>query len=327
MADDSKNIIIKKIKKSHGGAHGGSWKVAYADFVTAMMAFFLLLWLLSMVSEEKKAVMSDYFTRFNLFDKTGQSFTMDSSKIGLIPGKQSKDIEIFMRDPTNPEEEELKKEALAKEVKKAVQEKLKEGKDQVLVDAFEGGVRIQIVDKDATPMFPLGSAVPNPRAKEILRVVAETLKNSSSKIAVEGHTDSTPFRGGGQITNWELSTGRASAARIELEKCGIPSSKIARVVGYADTELLIKDNPMDARNRRMSIIVLGGVPVAQAAPKPDEDKAAKEEPAAPPAKEEQTPVQEPVNGLKFKVNPPGQEAGTEPSNTTHADVPTNGSKP
>ena len=128
-------------------------------------------------------------------------------------------------------------------------------RDQILVDVIEGGVRIQIIDTEGSMMFPLGSFQPTPKAKEILKLVSSNLKEIPGRIVVEGHTDSAPFKGG-QITNWELSTSRASSARKELEVNGVDSSRIARVVGYADAELLIPLDPRDQRNRRISIIIL-----------------------------------------------------------------------
>jgi len=245
MADKSKTIVVKKIKKNHGDNHGGSWKVAYADFVTAMMAFFLLLWLISMVTPEKKAVLADYFRNFNVFQQSGRSFMEQSSSI-------QKEVKMSAQEIVTGE---MTAEDLKEKLKVAVDEKLKNLKDQVLLDVVEGGVRIQIIDLDRRPMFPSGSSVPNEKCREILRVVSGNIKDANNRIAVEGHTDSAPFKGNG-MTNWELSTGRASAARKELENDGIASERIARVVGYADTELLVKDDPRDARNRRISIILL-----------------------------------------------------------------------
>jgi len=255
MAEKNKSIIIKRGKKGHAGHHGGSWKVAYADFVTAMMAFFLLLWLLTMSSSEKRAVLAQYFKHFSLFEKSGNSFMMDNqpSMVEMMGDAG------FERRPSNLEGtgsgKGMSAEELGKKLQKAVEEKLAALKNQVIVDIFEGGVRIQIVDTEGSSMFPLGSAEPNDKAKNILKLVAENIKNIPNRIVIEGHTDASPFKGG-QITNWELSTSRASAARMELEANGIDSNRIARVVGYADKELLIKDNPKDHRNRRMSIILL-----------------------------------------------------------------------
>ncbi|WP_353684493.1 flagellar motor protein MotB [Thermodesulfovibrio sp. 3907-1M] len=240
MADKSKTtIIVKKIKKGHEAHHGGSWKVAYADFTTAMMAFFLLLWLISMLEPAKRAAIADYFTNFNLF-QSGQSFMQQTSAI---------------HEEVKPAQAENPAERFKEQMKKAIEEKLKELKDHIMIDTVEGGVRIQIVDLEGEPMFPLSSAEPTEKAREILKVVADNIKDEPAKIAVEGHTDAVPFRGG-KTTNWELSTARASSARRELEKNGVAPEKIARVVGYADTMPLIKDDPKDPRNRRISIILM-----------------------------------------------------------------------
>lgn len=251
MADKSKTIIIKKVKKGHGGHHGGAWKVAYADFVTAMMAFFLLMWLLAMVSPEKRAALSEYFKFFSMFETSGKSFMKESSAILEKSGEDvSKAAPQLLTGGG-----EMSAENMKEKLKRAIEEKLKALKDQIIVDIYEGGVRIQIVDTEGSPMFPTGSAEPNEKAKAILKVLAENIKDTPNKIAVEGHTDSAPFKSS-QQTNWELSTARASSARKELETNGISPDRIARVVGYADTELFNKENPRDPRNRRMSLILL-----------------------------------------------------------------------
>jgi len=258
MSEAVRKVIIKKVKKRHGeGHHGGSWKVAYADFVTAMMAFFLLLWLLSMVSTEKRAVMAEYFKNFSIFKESGKTFQPGSAFVITDHIKKA----------------ELKPENVALSLRKAIrgkgqgqggQAQAAAGQgtgqaealmDQVRVDAVEGGVRIQIVDKEGSPMFQLGSAEPTEKCREILAAVAEVVREQDTKIAIEGHTDAAPFRGD-QITNWELSTSRASAARRMLETNGTDPLRVARVVGYADTDLLVKENPKDPQNRRISIILL-----------------------------------------------------------------------
>jgi chemotaxis protein MotB len=258
MSEAVRKVIIKKVKKRHGeGHHGGSWKVAYADFVTAMMAFFLLLWLLSMVSTEKRAVMAEYFKNFSIFKESGKTFQPGSAFVITDHIKKA----------------ELKPENIAMSLRKAIrgkgqgqggQAKAAAGQatgeaeglmDQVRVDAVEGGVRIQIVDKEGSPMFQLGGAEPTEKCREILAAVAEAVREQDAKIAIEGHTDAAPFRGD-QITNWELSTSRASAARRMLESNGTDPLRVARVVGYADTDLLVKENPKDPQNRRISIILL-----------------------------------------------------------------------
>jgi chemotaxis protein MotB len=240
MSESGRNVIIKKVKKrDFNYTHGGQWKVAYADFVTAMMAFFLLMWLIAMISPEKRAVLAEYFKNFSIFQESGTS---------VIDGKAFVMEDLITRPEIRPEE-------FGNKFKRAVEEKLKDMKDQVLVDVIDGGVRIQIVDKEGNTMFPLGSAEPTPKAKEVLALIYENVKDMKQKIAIEGHTDAAPFRGD-QITNWELSTARASAARREFEQHGIEPSRIARVVGYANQELLVKEDPRDPKNRRISIILL-----------------------------------------------------------------------
>jgi chemotaxis protein MotB len=269
MDERPQQIIIKKIKKNKGSAHGGSWKVAYADFMTAMMAFFLLLWLLSMVSEDKKASLSEYFQKYSIFPESGPSAVSakkskltDPNFINESKENSQKTSPMALRGKKTgelshkkKEELEAKDEELVKKIRASVDEKMAGVRDQILVDVIEGGVRIQIIDTEGSVMFHLGSAQPTAKAKEILKLVSSNLKEMPGRIVVEGHTDSAPFKGG-QITNWELSTSRASSARKELEENGITPSRIARVVGYADTELLIPLDSRDPRNRRISIIIL-----------------------------------------------------------------------
>jgi chemotaxis protein MotB len=256
---EERPIIIKRIKKKGASAHGGSWKVAYADFVTAMMAFFLLLWLLSMVSPDKRAALSEYFRNYSIFKEIGASMlggkesSVVNTQIQVIQGQAGRTPRQEIVDPAKsltPTKEEIER-----KLKATIDEKLETLKDQVLIDVVDAGVRIQIVDKEGSEMFRLGSADPTQRARDVLRVVGEVIATLPNRVVIEGHTDAAPFRGV-QNTNWELSTSRASSARRELESSGLDSSRISRVIGYADQELLIADNPRDARNRRISIILL-----------------------------------------------------------------------
>lgn len=258
MEERQQPIIIKKGKKKHDAAHGGAWKVAYADFVTAMMAFFLVMWLLAMVAPQKRAAMAEYFRDYSIFKESGRSFMDKTSQVLRQPDSG------FQESPQNTTKAggagKLSSENLVSKLKTAIDDKLKSVKNQVLVDIIEGGVRVQIIDNEGSMMFPLGSAEPTEKAKEILRLVTANIANLENRIAIEGHTDAAPFKGA-QTTNWELSTARASAARRELEKNGISPSHVARVVGYADQELFVPDNPRDPRNRRISIIVLQEKPL------------------------------------------------------------------
>lgn len=271
MDDKHQQIIIKKVKKkqSGGGHSGGSWKVAYADFVTAMMAFFLLLWLLSMVSDEKRAALSEYFRQYSIFQESGSQavtardvkltdprFPTESSQPTLkssdlkTQGKGS--LDAFKRSKKNVSPGD---EAIVKKIRTSIDDKMAGIRNQVLIDVVEGGIRIQIFDTEGAMMFASGSDQPTPKAREILKLVADNLQDIPGQIALEGHTDSAQFKAG-QTTNWELSTARASVARRELEADGVDPSRIARVTGYADQELLIPLDPLDQRNRRISIIIL-----------------------------------------------------------------------
>jgi chemotaxis protein MotB len=242
---EEEKIIIRKIKKNgHGGGHGGSsWKVAYADFMTAMMAFFLLLWLITMIGPEKQAAVSAYFKHFNLFDRSGTSFVQGATSAKVVDNLTDRKPPKFAADLE-----------LSEKLKKDVEEKLNDVKDQVLVDVFAGGVRIELVDKAGSPMFPLGRAEPTLKAREIIKVIAGNVGASNNRIALEGHTDALSYSSS-RYTNWELSTERASAARKELEDNGLSPDRIIRVSGHAATEPLIKEDPYDPRNRRISILL------------------------------------------------------------------------
>jgi|WetSurMetagenome_2_1015567.scaffolds.fasta_scaffold147338_2 chemotaxis protein MotB len=259
-------VIIKKVKKKgHEAGHGGSWKVAYADFVTAMMAFFLLLWLVSMVSEDQRARVSEYFKSFNLFDKSGQSFVLEN-KIA----KAKIDIGASEGDANNSQDSKVggngtnifstggtvtTADAIKEGLKKEVEEKLTNMKDQVLVDIVDGAVRIEVVDKSGgSAMFNSGSREMTEEGKMALRVIADSIKGLKGRIAIEGHTDASNYAGSA-YSNWELSTDRASAARRELENRGMSPDRLIRVAGYAATDPLIKDDPYNPKNRRISIRV------------------------------------------------------------------------
>lgn len=248
--EKGKIIIIKKVKKGgHGGHHGGSWKVAYADFVTAMMAFFLLLWLLSMTSDEKRVRLAEYFKNFSIFDQGGTSFLAQTSQIKMEAGGSVTEHEKVSKGAM-----ELTPEDLKDKLSKSVKDKLGSLEKNILIDIAEDGVRIQITDPDGI-LFTPGSPHPTPKAKQILQVVADNIKDMPNLIAVEGHTDGSGYQVG-RNTNWELSSARASTTRQELEGFGLHPDRIARVVGFADKNLLIKEDPKDQRNRRISVLIM-----------------------------------------------------------------------
>jgi len=253
VSNNKSTVIIKKIKKNdHGEHHGGSWKVAYADFVTAMMAFFLLLWLITMTSPEKRAKISNYFKYFSLFEAGGSSILEKTSSMFEEAGPN--DQKAFREIPDKNTLNSMSSKELEVALQKGILEKLGSLKDQVIVDIVDEGVRIQIVDKEGSLMFEKGSTKPTEKARQILKVIAENINSLPNKVIIEGHTDALPFSDR-QYSNWELSTERASSARRELEANGLDPKRIMRVAGYADTDPLIKDNPLDPRNRRISIIL------------------------------------------------------------------------
>ncbi len=253
MEEKTKKIIIKRVKRGHAESHGGSWKVAYADFVTAMMAFFLVMWLLNMTSQEKRAVLALYFKHFSLFEKSGQSFMYDG---GQRPTGQSHGGDEVLE--TGEFSSGLTNDELSKNLLTGVEQSVQgTAKQQVLIAVTSEGIRIQIVDSRDSPIFQPGSAQLTDTAKKIIRTLCTVLKNFPNDIAVEGHTDSSQSKNE-QTSNWELSIARASSARRELEQSGIEPSRIARVVGFADREPLLPELPSDPRNRRISIVFMKG---------------------------------------------------------------------
>lgn len=261
MTDQKQKIIIKKVKKvSAEGGHGGSWKVAYADFVTAMMAFFLLLWLLTMTSQEKRAQLSNYFKFFSIFKESGTSFMGQSSEMFKMASENERKVTQETQGTL-----QSKPEAFKESIKQAIEEKLGDIKDQIMVDVFEGGVRIQLVDKEGKSMFDLGSSKPTALASRIMQVIGDQIKNLPNPVSVEGHTDSLAYKSS-SYGNWELSTERALAAKKQLEDFGLSPNRLTRVAGYADTVPFIKENSEDPRNRRISIILM--FPEAEKKPAP-----------------------------------------------------------
>ncbi len=256
MADKKAAIIIKKVKKGgHGGHHGGAWKIAYADFVTAMMAFFLLMWLLNNVPDEKKEQLSIYFKEFSVIDGLPPSMTMGA---GGQSSSEPDRLKPIMMEGTvgmyaeGKSQEEILKEAMAK----MIEERLKEFKEELIIDTFDNGVRIQMVYGEGNPFFESASSQLTEDARRVLRVIADTVREMPNQVAVEGHTDAKPLGGpNARYTNWELSTDRASSARLILQEFGIDPKRMVRVAGYAATQPLIHENPEDPRNRRVSILL------------------------------------------------------------------------
>jgi len=284
-------VFIKRVKKSSHGGHGAAWKIAYADFVTAMMAFFLLLWLLNSVTQEQLEGISNYFAPAAPSATNsgaggvlgGQTITIEGAQIN---SKSAPSVSLTLPPPRSglggddsqaPQSEEEQEDDPAKvseeALKKKEEEQFEKAKDELrqalqgipnadvlnkslLVDNTPEGLRIQLIDQEGLPMFQSGNAELLPRARELLKLVAKVIENLPQKIAISGHTDSVPFGRGTAYGNWELSSDRANSARRALEEMGVPIARIDRVVGKADTEPLLKEDPANARNRRLSVILL-----------------------------------------------------------------------
>ena len=268
-------IIIRRIKKSgHDAHHGGAWKVAYADFVTAMMAFFLIMWLLSSVTSTDREVIAKYFTSTSLFDLPAGNGVLSGGR-SVLDGANPKPI----RGAASPKDAKIKNDT-AKDANQAALphamdraetqrlEALKAEMEQMMRDGdLKGeashvelaitpeGLRIQIFDRDGEPMFAPGSTEPQPRLKAILTVIAEVLGPVPNAIIVSGHTDSQSFQHG-NYSNWELSADRANAVRRTLEADGLASGRVIQVEGRAASDPLIPQRPLDPRNRRIAITLL-----------------------------------------------------------------------
>ncbi|MHB1183447.1 MAG: flagellar motor protein MotB [Desulfobulbia bacterium] len=251
---EDKSIIIKKVKKVQGGGHhGGSWKVAFADFMTGMMAFFLLMWLVNMTTKPQKEELAKYFQEYSLFAEGGAGGT--TQMISTEQAQPAAQITIAQTPASGETEGEASPaglEQLKNKLQQEIEQRLADLKDQVRIEVVEGGVKVDIMDKEGNPMFPLGSTTLTESGQKILKVLCDNIKSTSSRVEIEGHTDAVSYANR-EFGNWELSTARASAARVEVEKNGIPSSRLRRVSGYAATEPIIKENPFDPRNRRISL--------------------------------------------------------------------------
>jgi chemotaxis protein MotB len=245
-------IIIKKKGHHKHAHHGGAWKVAYADFVTAMMAFFLVMWLVAQ-SPQVKSGIGQYFRDPGAFSEGGRG-VLPGSDSGTTGGGQPMGSP---REVANPNVEEAKRalERAAEHLRQAIQLKFAEVQERVEITVTDEGLRIELREAPDDGFFSSGSAGMKPDTEKILAVISHELAALPNKIAVEGHTDSRPFGSGNQYTNWELSSDRANAARRVLERSGVKSKQLEGVRGFADTRLRTADKPMDAGNRRISIIV------------------------------------------------------------------------
>ena len=281
MSDDAtRPIVIKRKKVVAGGAHGGAWKIAYADFVTAMMAFFLLMWLLGSTSTGDLKGLAEYFQNPLKVSLSGGSGAGDATSILKGGGKvltsssgQVKDGDVQSQRKTpnvrDARSDELRREfekrekamlnALKKDIEQLIEgnSALRQFKNQLLIEVTPEGLRIQILDEKNRPMFDTSSAELKPYSKVILREIGKALNAVPNKVSFSGHTDAAQFAGGEKgFSNWELSANRANSARREMIAGGMDENKVLRVVGLSSTVLFDKNDPLSASNRRINIVVL-----------------------------------------------------------------------
>jgi chemotaxis protein MotB len=279
MSGDAKKlqpIIIKRVKKGGHAAHGGAWKIAYADFVTAMMAFFLLMWLLGSTSEGDKKGISDYFqsplkvamqggagagASNSIITGGGNDLTQQvgQSRKGDGEVKSAKKMSGDQAKVERAKSEAKKLAALAAKIAGAISSnpRMAEFSSQIKLEVTPDGLQIQIVDDQRRPMFDSGSAAVKPYMRDILAEIGSALTGVDNKISLDGHTDSQPYGNAARgYSNWELSADRANASRRELIAAGMPESKLARVVGMAASLPFDATNPLAPTNRRISILVM-----------------------------------------------------------------------
>ena len=332
MASSDKKIqpiIVKKIKKGGHGHHGGAWKIAYADFVTAMMAFFLLMWLLGSTTKGDLKGIADYFSSPLKVAFSGGSGSGDSTSIIKGGGSDlTRSVGQVKRGERDPKRRTANPHALAAEAKRlegAMLRRLKaqvEGavsgngrlsdlRRQLQLDFTADGLRIQIVDDQRRPMFDSGSARVKDYMRELLQEIGKVLNEVPNRVTLTGHTDATPFSGGLRgYSNWELSAERANASRRELISGGMNESKVIRVEGMGSTQLFDRDDPKAPVNRRISIIVM----TADAADRVEKGPEVTDEPqsaVSDDAAQADGQVVEPAGVSRFRQDDAGGDAVTE----------------
>ena len=292
--DGAPIIVVKRVKKGgHGGHHGGAWKVAYADFVTAMMAFFLLLWLLSATTDEQKKGIADYFSPASLakshsgsggvmggtsLNPDGALRSDDAQPMGVTitlgdPAETTDDTDQSGADADRLSEEELRRELQEREaaqfaeterlLRTTIQDdpSLQGLSDSIIIDQTPDGLRIQLVDRAGRSNFPLGSDQMFGHTRQLIEMIAASIVALPHEIAIKGHTDATPYVAKNGYTNWELSIDRANATRRALIAAGVARERVASVAGRADQDPLLPEDPFSPNNRRISITLLREAPI------------------------------------------------------------------
>lgn len=272
MSTVNNHRVVIRRKKSHGAAHhGGSWKIAYADFITALMAFFLVMWLISIVPREELKGIADYFrmplsvaiaggpknsAERSAIPGGGPDTLRDEGEVRRAQGTRTQ-AQVINADAERRDRHRL--ERLRQRLENVIESSpvLKRFRPQLLIDITTEGLRVQIVDSQNRPMFATGSAEVKPYMRDILRELGPVLNELPNKVSIAGHTDATQYaRGERAYSNWELSADRANASRQELVAGGMSEGKVIRVQGLASSMSLVKDDPYAAVNRRISLVVL-----------------------------------------------------------------------
>ena len=250
--DGRKIIIVKKKSGGHGGHHGGAWKVAYADFVTAMMAFFMVLWIVGLDDQTKKAVQGYFLNPVG--NKNAYSGGASPAASGASPARVSKNaLKLIVRKAEEAQFKDFQKRIAARIDSNQALQGLKNSIEIIIT---KDGLRIELVEKGSgDDFFPTGSAVLRLKAVTAIALIAEEIGLLSNPIILEGHTDGAPFGAGGSYTNWELSADRANAARRVVSAAGIPNDRLVQVRGLADRDLRNPNDPFDPTNRRISIFL------------------------------------------------------------------------
>ncbi len=297
-------IIIKRVKKGGHAAHGGAWKIAYADFVTAMMAFFLLMWLLGSTAKGELQGIAEYFQNpikvslmggtgtgnsdsilpgggRDLSKQAGQVDSGDAERAAKLMGAQMARADDIKR--ARAREEQSRLDELEASIRSLIESKpeLAAFKDQIQLQKTPDGLSILIVDNQNRPMFDTGSALVKPHMREILQTIGKAMGKVENRITLSGHTDATPYGNGDRgYSNWELSADRANATRRELVAGGLPDDKLVRVEGLASSRLLFPQRPNDPANRRISIVIMTREAEERMLPAPGAPQPVKPEPEA-----------------------------------------------
>ncbi|CAN5432192.1 hypothetical protein BH10ACI2_BH10ACI2_13690 [soil metagenome] len=301
----------KKKARAHGGHHGGAWKVAYADFVTAMMALFLVLWLVSQADTKLKQAIAAYFRSPGVFDSMQGGILSNAKKVSKEPS------------PNTSKDDEQALYSVAQSMQKqfSTRPEFSRSKERVKIEVTDEGLRIQIIDKADKVAFPSGSADLTDDARAILTEIASGICGLPNKINIGGHTDSRVFPSNNGYTNWELSTDRANSARRVLEAGCVKSDQIHRIVGFADTMPMVPEDPYSPANRRISITVLRLAPEADKAkpveklddsPEKDNSKEKDKDQSKLTKKEAKTPDSNETQVTKKKLQSEGSVVVGEP---------------